>query len=133
MPRVKTFKAAGWGKTENETFSKVLKIVELNELNASECYNMFWVNISESQICAGHPDGDTCAGDSGGPLIHPVYMDRSLRYVQLGIISFGSSLCNSPGVYTRLSSFIDWILMVVDNYTVRSPPKIQYRVWPYGK
>ncbi|EDW48026.1 GM20123 [Drosophila sechellia] len=133
VPNVKTYKAAGWGKTENETFSKVLKTIELNELNASECYNMLWVNIAESQICAGHPDGDTCAGDSGGPLIHPVYMDGSLRYVQLGIISFGSSLCSSPGVYTRISSFIDWILMVVDNYTVRSPPKIQYRVWPFGK
>ncbi|XP_043644962.1 glandular kallikrein [Drosophila teissieri] len=133
VPNVKTFRAAGWGRTENETFSRALKTVELNELNASECYNIFGMNLTESQICAGHPNGDTCVGDSGGPLIHPVYMDGSLRYVQLGITSFGRSDCRSGGVYTRLSCFIDWILMVVNTYTVRSPPMIQFRRGSFGK
>ncbi|KQS62525.1 chymotrypsin-like protease CTRL-1 [Drosophila erecta] len=124
VPKFKTFQAAGWGKTENETSSRVLKTVELYEYNAYYCYNLFWVNITESQICAGHPHGDTCHGDSGGPLIHPVYVNGSLRYAQFGIISFGGSECTGPGVYTRLSSFTDWILMVIDKYTARSSPKI---------
>ncbi|XP_039480824.1 spaetzle-processing enzyme [Drosophila santomea] len=133
VPNVKTFRAAGWGRTENEKVSSVLRTVELNELNATECYNLFGMNLLESQICAGHPNGDTCEGDSGGPLVHQMNMEGSLRYVQLGITSFGRSDCRNGGVYTRISSFIDWILMVVNTYAVRSPPKIQFRGGSFGK
>ncbi|XP_016985267.1 CLIP domain-containing serine protease B15 [Drosophila rhopaloa] len=119
MPNVRTFRAAGWGKTENEKIARVLQILEVNELEPSECYDALWTRIIDGQICAGHRIGDTCLGDSGGPLVHPVHIGGQVRYIQLGIVSFGSAECRSPGVYTRVSKYIDWILKVVDNYTIR--------------
>lgn len=40
-------------------------------------------------------------GDSGGPLI--------VNGVQVGIVSFGEGCGKNPGVYTRITSFVDWI------------------------
>lgn len=65
------------------------------------------VYIGASQICAGgHWLKDTCDGDSGGPLM------RFQKYWHLeGIVSFGY-LCGLegwPGIYTRVSHYMDWI------------------------
>lgn len=50
-------------------------------------------------------------GDSGGP-----FMERSKigRYTLLGIVAFGPKTncgqSNLPGVYMRVSSYVDWII-----------------------
>jgi secreted trypsin-like serine protease len=51
---------------------------------------------------------DSCQGDSGGPL---VTRKKSGDWYQIGIVSFGTRICGrgSPGVYTRVTSFIHWI------------------------
>lgn len=66
--------------------------------------------VLDSMICAGFADGgkDSCQGDSGGPLVVP---DGGSGFIQVGIVSFGLG-CAAPdtyGVYTRVSSFRDWI------------------------
>ncbi|XP_076817749.1 transmembrane protease serine 9-like [Clavelina lepadiformis] len=71
--------------------------------------------VIESQVCAGFVDVgsvDTCQGDSGGPLV--CLIDESTWY-QIGITSFGIGCAQPgyPGVYTRLSSFAQWIEEVV--------------------
>ncbi|KAJ8982907.1 hypothetical protein NQ317_004561 [Molorchus minor] len=56
-----------------------------------------------------------CLGDSGSPLM--------VDGVQVGIASFGSDFgCESgfPGVYTRVTSYIDWILENMNNYNKES-------------
>jgi secreted trypsin-like serine protease len=64
------------------------------------------------QLCAGWNRGgrDTCAGDSGGPLI--ALDAKGCPYV-VGVTSFGSkkgcAVAGTYGVYTRLSFFRDWI------------------------
>lgn len=64
------------------------------------------------QLCAGWNRGgrDTCAGDSGGPLI--ALDGKGCPYV-VGVTSFGSkkgcAVAGTYGVYTRLSFFRDWI------------------------
>lgn len=66
----------------------------------------------DSQVCAGsrNEKKDTCRGDSGGPLQirheHNVNM-----YSVVGVTSFGRGCGNIgvPGVYTRVSHFVDWI------------------------
>jgi secreted trypsin-like serine protease len=67
--------------------------------------------IGDTEICATGPLGgkDSCFGDSGGPLVAPA--DTPLGYVQVGIVSWGVQCGNPlfPGVYTRVSSFSDWI------------------------
>jgi len=67
--------------------------------------------IGDTEICAASPSGgkDSCFGDSGGPLVVPAKNERG--YVQVGIVSWGPQCGNPlfPGVYTRVSSFSDWI------------------------
>lgn len=64
----------------------------------------------KTQLCAGGNAGqDSCGGDSGGPLFKLI----SDQFYLEGLVSFGPKKCGSddiPGVYTRVSGHIDWIL-----------------------
>lgn len=77
--------------------------------------------LNTSQVCAaGDPktfnEGflcDTCTVDAGGPLIYGNTVDH--KYQLTGVASFGIS-CKEPqfpAVYTRVSSYIDWIEKIV--------------------
>ena len=65
---------------------------------------------SERMICAGRLDveTDSCQGDSGGPL---QALDFLKRPYQIGLVSFGFGCAdiNWGGVYTRISTYEDWI------------------------
>ncbi len=72
--------------------------------------------LTANMICAGIKQGgrDSCYGDSGGPLI----ASAGGRPVQLGIVSWGEGPAEAEikcghqdvyGVYSRVSSFGDWI------------------------
>ncbi|GBN11452.1 Clotting factor B [Araneus ventricosus] len=76
--------------------------------------------IDNDVICAGPEDGskDACQGDSGGPLMYkhtdydfPVGVATD-RWVLVGVVSFGYRCLEPgfPGVYTRVSSYMPWIL-----------------------
>lgn len=109
----------GWGKISNTRNAKsnILLKANVTAVKAEKCSESYlnWrklpKGISDSQICAGDPEGirDTCQGDSGGPL----QMWRDV-YRLVGVTSFGRG-CGSPvpGVYTRLSRYLDWIESVV--------------------
>ncbi|HEY7271867.1 MAG TPA: serine protease [Actinoplanes sp.] len=60
--------------------------------------------VAEDSICAGGHGVDTCQGDSGGPMVR---RDRSGRWVQVGIVSWGLGCARDgyPGVYTQVSTF----------------------------
>jgi secreted trypsin-like serine protease len=66
-----------------------------------------WPDIAPSDMMAGYRSGnkDACNGDSGGPLIVPV----DNEYKVAGLVSWGSSNCNTYGAYTRVSMFESWI------------------------
>lgn len=111
----------GWGKTSNtrDTRSNLLLKTNVTTVGRNKCNENYtgWrklpSGISADQMCAGDPEGlkDTCQGDSGGPL-QSLGSDGMSRLV--GVTSFGRG-CGSPvpGVYTRVSRYLDWIESIV--------------------
>jgi len=75
------------------------------------CSNVYQNYMQSSQICAGIQSGgrDTCQGDSGGPLVYNPAGGQ--QWVLVGITSYGNGCAryNYPGIYTRVSSYINWI------------------------
>lgn len=66
--------------------------------------------ITAEKFCAGYEQGliDACQGDSGGPLI----VREGEHWYQSGIVSsgFGCAQPNLPGIYTRVSKYVNWII-----------------------
>ncbi|XP_055609293.1 CLIP domain-containing serine protease B4-like [Uranotaenia lowii] len=104
--------AAGWGKTEHGTGSRVKLKIDLEVTDQYSCTSVYQqqrISIRDTQICAGGDHGkDTCSGDSGGPLM----LRDGYNFFLYGVVSFGPSKCGIagvPGVYTNVPKYIDWI------------------------
>lgn len=65
------------------------------------------------QVCAGIRGKDTCQGDSGGPLVSK---GSDGRWYLVGITSYGNGCGDQVGVYTRASTFHNWIVTNVNSY-----------------
>ncbi|CAG9786651.1 unnamed protein product [Diatraea saccharalis] len=112
----------GWGRTSTtqNLKSDILLKATISSVSRNQCaphYNAWRKlprGIIPEQLCAVDPDGnsDACQGDSGGPL--QVSTSEDSRYSVVGVTSFGSG-CGSatPGVYTRVSRYLDWIENIV--------------------
>jgi secreted trypsin-like serine protease len=78
--------------------------------------------IDGRNLCAGYPEGgkDTCQGDSGGAMV--VRTSRS-RWLQIGVVDWGVGCAhkNSPGVYTRVSVFAEWIKSTIGHDLAVTP------------
>jgi len=91
--------------------SDVLKQVEVSVVSNSLCRKRWDAAIPDGVICFGdifQPTyRDSCLGDSGGPAL----VANGDEWVQVGITSYGSSICGEgrPAVYTRTSAFNDFI------------------------
>uniref|UniRef100_A0A1A9X3F3 Vitamin K-dependent protein C n=1 Tax=Glossina brevipalpis TaxID=37001 RepID=A0A1A9X3F3_9MUSC len=104
----------GWGAIrEGGPVAEALQEVRVPILSLEECRNSSYGSsrITENMLCAGVPEGgkDSCQGDSGGPL--HVAMENTDTYHLAGIVSWGEGCArpNLPGVYTRVSSYLEWI------------------------
>lgn len=102
----------GWGHTtQGGTPSEALRKADVPILTTRACADAYPRESTANTICAGYEEGgvDSCQGDSGGPLV--VRQGTSSRYVQVGVVSWGYGCAQArlPGVYTRVSKFIDWI------------------------
>ncbi|XP_072746689.1 serine protease ndl [Anoplolepis gracilipes] len=105
--------ALGWGALkENGLNSDYLREVEVPIL--PECKHL--PDQNNSTICAGYPEGgqDTCQGDSGGPLM---CRNRDSQWYVAGLVSHGEGCArpNEPGVYMKISYFLDWIQATSNN------------------
>uniref|UniRef100_A0A2M4BQM2 CLIP domain-containing serine protease n=1 Tax=Anopheles marajoara TaxID=58244 RepID=A0A2M4BQM2_9DIPT len=109
----------GWGTTEEQALSDILLQALLKHVTVPDCQqkmkeNGLRIDLSEEyQMCAGGEDlVDSCKGDSGGPLGFSVDLVGA-RFVQYGVVSAGVSTCGKqsvPGIYTRVSSYMNWIV-----------------------
>jgi secreted trypsin-like serine protease len=99
----------GWGNTESTpAWPQTLYEVQVPIISNTTCSNSYG-GIVESMLCAGYAEGgkDACQGDSGGPLVVSV----GGRWQQAGIVStgYGCAEPNYYGIYTRVSSFVNWV------------------------
>ena len=98
----------GWGYTHvnPNVLPSVLQKVQLPIVSNSQASTV-WGTIPATDLMAGYLNGnkDACNGDSGGPLVVPLLGEYKLA----GIVSWGSSSCNTYGAYTNVSDMESWI------------------------
>lgn len=99
----------GWGALfYGGDTSNTLQQVTIPIVSNEDC-NAVYGGITTNMICAGRDMGgqDSCQGDSGGPLM----ANNAGTWLQTGIVSFGigCALPGVPGVYTRVSQYLDWV------------------------
>nr|XP_030872312.2 transmembrane protease serine 5 isoform X1 [Gorilla gorilla gorilla] len=104
---------SGWGHTHpSHTYSSdmlqdtVVPLLSTQLCNSSCVYSGA---LTPRMLCAGYLDGraDACQGDSGGPLVCP----DGDTWRLVGVVSWGRGCAepNHPGVYAKVSEFLDWI------------------------
>uniref|UniRef100_A0A1A9WAR0 Peptidase S1 domain-containing protein n=1 Tax=Glossina brevipalpis TaxID=37001 RepID=A0A1A9WAR0_9MUSC len=116
----------GWGtvNTSTRASSDVLLKVRLDIkplLNCNQSFVDYGLprqlndGVVKTLLCADDEEGikDACQGDSGGPL--NLVVDESYRkYRIIGIVSSGFGCATStPGLYTRVAVFLDFIEKIV--------------------
>ncbi|XP_063697888.1 uncharacterized protein LOC134828832 [Culicoides brevitarsis] len=118
--KFKTLEAAGYGQTSylGDSTPRLLK-VELNSLSDDDCQQFYEKSrklpkgIIASQFCAidkSDRNMDLCLGDSGGPIQKKILANGRMTPFVVGVTSFGRACGNeSPGVYTRVFSYAEWI------------------------
>ncbi|XP_048196714.1 LOW QUALITY PROTEIN: transmembrane protease serine 4 [Perognathus longimembris pacificus] len=97
------------GEMSSTLLQATVQVIDSARCNAEDAYQG---EVNQQMLCAGLPDGgvDTCQGDSGGPLMY-----QSDQWQVVGIVSWGHGCGgpSTPGVYTKVTAYLDWI------YTVR--------------
>lgn len=112
---------AGWGAirasgdVEGDLYPTVLRGAYVRMIPGKVCglfFPDYYDYTDETNLCAGIPSGgvDSCQGDSGGPLYRATE-EFGTNYAVSGITSWGIGCAEAdhPGVYTNVSSFLDWI------------------------
>uniref|UniRef100_A0A182TM77 Peptidase S1 domain-containing protein n=1 Tax=Anopheles melas TaxID=34690 RepID=A0A182TM77_9DIPT len=100
------FGALGFGEKLSPTLQKV-QLLPCNVLNGRQMPE----GLRDDQLCAHSKTMDTCEGDSRGPLQTEAFDVFGETYpLVVGVVSFGTPCIEgSTGVYTRVSSYVDWI------------------------
>ena len=78
--------------------------------------------MAPGKMCAiGKDFGGPCPGDSGSPLV--VY-SRSHGPTLVGLVSNGAESCRDglPGIFTRVSYYLDWIYLAMEKARTVQPP-----------
>uniref|UniRef100_A0AAY4AVK4 trypsin n=1 Tax=Denticeps clupeoides TaxID=299321 RepID=A0AAY4AVK4_9TELE len=102
----------GWGATpESQYGSDQLLDAEVLLISQEQCSSkkVYSNLLDDGMFCAGYLKGgvDSCQGDSGGPL---TCQKDGVHYLY-GLVSWGDSCGqeNKPGVYTRVTKYLEWI------------------------
>merc|ERR1712083_626725 len=118
---------SGWGTLKaGGNLPDILQYVNVPMMTNADCKKTGYSadSIKPSMVCAGYKKGgkDSCQGDSGGPLVVP----SGDSAIVVGVVSWGAGCAGPdlPGVYARVTKFIDWIKknMNSSNGTPSPPP-----------
>ncbi|XP_060703293.1 hepatocyte growth factor activator-like [Hemiscyllium ocellatum] len=104
---------AGWGHTHENatTYPCTLQEATVRLIPQGLCSSnfLYGTEVTPNMICAGEmmKSVDACQGDSGGPLV----CNKGNTAYLYGIVSWGEGCAkmNKPGVYTRVTKYINWI------------------------
>jgi len=116
---------AGWGATTRRGGrpANILQWLKVPPVAGDRCKDIYAArggSLTDKQICAGgQPGKDSCVGDSGSGLMREIQIpgDYFPRIQLIGVVSFGPKLCGTkgvPGVYSRVNSYLPWILDTLD-------------------
>lgn len=118
LPESTNLTIMGWGQDNHEEFPNSLLKGIVRPVLRSRCQTAYdeagySLRLTENQLCslgdknAQNIATDTCQGDSGGPLV----LRQNNKYYLVGLVSVGTGCGNPdvPGIYTRVSSYLDWI------------------------
>lgn len=103
---------SGWGDTtEGGNLPDVLQFAEVPIVSDAEARAVYGETaVADSMLPAGYDAGgvDTCQGDSGGPLV----IEGAVGPLLAGLTSWstGCARPGTPGIYTEVSYFNDFIL-----------------------
>lgn len=121
LPTGNTCTIIGWGKKRHsdEAGTDILHEAEVPIISNERCRAVYHdYTITKNMFCAGHKRGrvDTCAGDSGGPLLCRDSTKENSPWTIFGITSFGDGCGkkNKFGIYTKLPNYVDWIWSVIN-------------------
>lgn len=113
----------GWGDVDNGVHLPPpfpLKQVKVPIVENGICDTNYHTGLStgdnvqivrDDMMCAGNMKRDSCQGDSGGPLVCKV----NGTWLQAGVVSWGEGCAqpNRPGIYTRVTYYLEWIRQYV--------------------
>ena len=114
-------RVAGWGLTEfNGDSAAVLQEATLTVSDVQQCEQSYRTGrpgdfketfpggFQGTKLCAQGHEKDSCEGDSGGPLT----VTEAGRSQVIGVVSigFGCGIPEFPGIYTKVSQYIPWIM-----------------------
>ncbi|XP_055968850.1 complement factor D [Sorex fumeus] len=111
---------AGWGVTSYAgSRPDRLQYLSRPVMDRATCNHRLYHDgtITEHMLCVeSNRRRDSCKGDSGGPLV--------CGGVAEGVLTTGSRVCGNPkkpSIFTRVSTYVDWIRSVVNENATVSP------------
>ncbi|KFQ10178.1 Urokinase-type plasminogen activator, partial [Haliaeetus albicilla] len=103
---------SGYGKQDfyDIYYAQRLMSATVNLVSQEKCKKYYdSIRVTDNMVCAGDPAWvtDACKGDSGGPMV----CEHNGRMILYGIVSWGDGCAkaNKPGVYTRVTQYLNWI------------------------
>lgn len=120
LPTSRTFKyvgkygiISGWGTLSFKgplsqyPLEAAVRVISNEKCMPTRIVGSHFAENTKAMFCAYNVNTDACQGDSGGPMI----IQDGTKITQIGIISWGieCALKDHPGVYTRLTYYLDWI------------------------
>ncbi|KFQ56319.1 Urokinase-type plasminogen activator, partial [Pelecanus crispus] len=104
---------AGYGKQNYYDYYYAQRLISatVNLISQAKCKYEYYdaKRVTDNMVCAGDPTWmtDACKGDSGGPMV----CEHNGRMMLYGIVSWGDGCAKEkkPGVYTRVTQYLNWI------------------------
>lgn len=110
----------GWGRQEikepksiqqAKNYNPNLQCADTSVIPNRRCSQTLGFHVRQTLLCAMYAPGgiDACQGDSGGPLVCGI----TLQGITSG--GYGCGMPNTPGLYTRVDKYLDFILYTIEN------------------